>query len=180
MKNNTNPERGIKVEKITLNMGAGKSTDKLDKGLNLLKKITNRTPVKTFTKKRIAAWGLRPGLPIGCKVTLRKDEAVKLIPVLLEATDFVLSEKQFDNNGNISFGVKEYIDIPQIKYDPDIGIMGFEVCITLQRPGFRIKRRRLKPKKINSNHSIRKEEAMKFMKSNFNVKLAEEIKALEE
>ena len=68
--------QAIKVEKITLNIGAGKDQTKLERGILLLKNITGIDPVKTFTNKRIPTWGLRPGLPIGCKITLRKEKAV--------------------------------------------------------------------------------------------------------
>ena len=64
--------KAIKIEKVTLNVGAGKEQSKLEKGIVLLKNITGINPVKTFTNKRIPTWGLRPGLPIGCKLTLRK------------------------------------------------------------------------------------------------------------
>jgi large subunit ribosomal protein L5 len=166
--------REIRIEKVTLNIGAGKSTEILEKGLKLLKLLTNRTPVKTFTNKRIPGWGLRPGLPIGCKVTLRKLAAKELLIRLLEAKDHLLSESQFDINGNLAFGLKEYIDIPGMKYTPEIGMMGFEVCVTLERPGFRIKKRKNLKKKIPKNHRITKEEAIKFMQSNFKIKLGEE------
>ena len=164
----------IRIEKITLNIGAGKSSEILDKGLQLLKLITNKTPVKTFTKKRIPGWGLRPGLAIGCKVTLRKDDAKQVLIRLLDARDNLLSEDQFDENGNVAFGLKEYIDIPGMKYEPEIGMMGFEVCITLEKPGFRIKRRKNLKRKIPPKHRITKEEAIKFMQSNFKIKFGEE------
>jgi large subunit ribosomal protein L5 len=169
-----NPMRTIRVEKVTLNIGAGKDLDKLEKGMKLFKIITGRTPVKTFTKKRIPAWGLRPGLPIGCKITLRKSIATELLKRLLDARDHLLNEQQFDINGNIAFGIPEYIDIPGIKYEPDIGIMGFEVCVTLERPGFRIKRRGIYKKKISHKHAVTKEEAIDFMKKEYKVKLGEE------
>ena len=163
----------IKVEKITLNIGAGKSTDKLEKGLKLLEMITGAKPVKTFTNKRIAGWGLRPGLPIGCKVTIRGKRAYELLKQLLGAVDNKLYEKQFDNEGNIAFGIREYIDIPGVEYQPEIGVIGLQACITLARPGFRIKRRRLQKRKIGSNHRIRKEDAIEYMKKNFNTALEE-------
>ena len=166
--------REIRIEKVTLNVGAGKSADMLEKGLKLLRAITNKTPVKTFTKKRIPAWGLRPGLPIGCKVTLRKKYAEDVLKRLLEAKDNRLTEKQFDENGSIAFGLKEYIDVPGMKYIPEIGIIGFEVCITLERPGFRIKKRKNLKRKIPKNHQITKKEAIKFLQSKFNIKVGEE------
>lgn len=164
----------IKVEKVTLNIGAGKDQAKLENGIKLLKNITGISPVKTFTQKRIPGWGLRPGLPIGCKITLRNQQAGEVIKRLLEAKDNILSKSQFDEYGNIAFGIAEYIDIPSVKYDPKIGIMGLEICITLQRAGFRIKRRRIKKRKIPKKHAIHKEEAVEFMKKNFNIKTGED------
>ena len=169
-----NSMKGIRVEKVTLNIGAGKDQSKLEKGIILLNAIANATPIKTVTSKRIQEWGLRPGLPIGCKLTLRKDRAIKLLQKLLEAVDNKLRENQFDSNGNVAFGIHEYIDIPGVKYDPKIGIMGLEVCVTLERPGYRIKRRRLMARKIPTRHRIKKEEAIEFMTKNFNISLEEE------
>ena len=165
--------REIKIEKITLNIGAGKDQPKLDKAVLLLKSISGKNPVKTFTNKRIEEWGLRPGLPIGCKLTLRKKAAQELLARLLDAKDNRLAEIQFDNSGNVSFGISEYIDIPGVKYDPNIGTMGLQVCITLERPGFRIKRRKLERRKIPFRHSIKKEDAMDFMKKSFNIKIGD-------
>ncbi|HLD19054.1 MAG TPA: 50S ribosomal protein L5 [Candidatus Nanoarchaeia archaeon] len=169
-----NNMRTIKVEKITLNIGSGKNPGKLDKGIKLLKSLTGVEPVKTFAHKRIPAWGLRPGLPIGCKLTLRKNAAYELLPRLLKAKDNKLSITQFDNNGNLAFGIHEYVDIPGIKYDPDIGIMGFEVCVTLERNGYRIKRRRIRPSKIPKDHTITRENAIEFMKTKFNASVGED------
>ncbi|MBW3001796.1 50S ribosomal protein L5 [Candidatus Woesearchaeota archaeon] len=164
-----NQMQQLRIEKVTLNIGAGKDQTKLDKGIVLIKAITGIEPVKTVTSKRIPGWGLRPGLPIGCKLTLRKQKAVEILKRLLEAKDKKLAESQFDEQGNISFGIHEYIDIPGVAYDPKIGIMGLQVCISLERPGFRIKRRRLEPKKIPKKHQISREEAIKFIQDNFNV-----------
>ena len=166
--------RNINVEKVTLNIGAGKDQARLEKGVVLLNSIGNATPVKTTTNKRIQEWGLRPGLPIGCKLTLRKDKALKLLPRLLEAVDNKLRPMQFDNNGNVAFGIHEYIEIPGIKYDPKIGIMGLQVCITLERPGYRIKKRRFLTRKIPVRHRISKQESIEFMSRNFNIVLEEE------
>ena len=162
-----NSMKNIRIEKVTLNIGAGKDQAKLEKGLVLLNTITKSTPVKTITNKRIQEWGLRPGLPIGCKVTLRRGRAASMLPKLLEAVENKLSQRQFDDNGNIAFGVNEYIGIPGIKYDPKIGIMGLQVCVTLERPGYRIKRRKLLTRKIPAKHRISKQEAIIFMSSQF-------------
>lgn len=163
----------VSIEKVTLNIGAGKDQAKLENGIKLINSITGRNPVKTFTKKRIQEWGLRPGLAIGCKLTLRKKDALELLKRLFEAKDNTLQVSNLDNEGNISFGIHEYIDIPGVKYDPDIGIMGLQVCITLKRSGFRIKSRALKRHAIPRKHRIKREEAIDFMKNIFNLKVGE-------
>lgn len=164
----------IKVEKVTLNVGAGKDQRVLDKGVKLLKNLTGIDPVKTITNKRIQGWGLRPGLPIGCKITLRKEDAENIIPRLIYSKDNVLKEEYFDDNGNISFGIQEYVDIKDAKYDTEIGMMGLQASITLTRPGFRVKKRKIRSSTIPQRHKISKEEAMDFMKKTYSVKVGEE------
>ena len=167
--------RNIKIEKITLNVGAGKDQAKLEKGLKLIKHITGMDAIKTKTNKRIPAWGLRIGLPIGCKLTIRNPALIKdLLTKMLQAKNSVLKKSQFDSNGNIAFGIHEYIDMPEIKYNPDVGIMGFEVCVTLRRDGYRIKKRRMMKRKIPEKHKIKKDEAVEFMKNEFQLKIEEE------
>ncbi len=170
----SNVMRRLKIAKVTLNIGAGKSTEKLEKGLKLLKAITGIPPVKTFTNKRIPNWGLRPGLPIGCKLTIRKTASIELLKRLIHARDNKLSESQFDDEGNVAFGIPEYIDIQGVDYDPAIGIMGLEVCVTLERPGFRIKRRKLMKRKIPTKHRVTKQEAIDFMKEKFGIAVVSE------
>lgn len=168
-----NAMRNIKLGKITLNIGTGKDQTVLEKGVLLLKNLTKLNPVKTLSKKRIPDWGIRLGLPIGCKLTLRKKNAKELLIRLLDAVGNKLRMEQFDNEGNVAFGIAEYIDIPGIKYDPKIGVLGLEVCVSLERSGFRIKRRKIKKTKIPRKHRITKEEAIEFMKNNFNVEVGE-------
>lgn len=160
-----------RIEKITLNIGCGKDVAKLDKAVMLMKQITGIEPYKTVTQKRIPSWGLRPGLPVGCKLTLRDASATDVLKRLLEARSNKLSGSNFDKNGSVSFGVHEYIDIPGVKYDPKIGVLGLQVCVTLERPGFRIKRRRLLRKKLPAKQRISQEDAMEFMKKEFNVEV---------
>ncbi len=169
-KSSENPMKEIRVAKVTLNIGAGKNEDLLKKGLVLMKKLTPLTPVKTITKKRIPGWGLRPGLAIGCKVTVRK-EADKLLKRLLVAKENILSEKVFDDLGNFSFGIPEYIEIEGMEYDPDLKIIGLEVAVTLERPGFRVKKKKIASGIIGKKHLITKVEAINFIKKNFGVEI---------
>jgi large subunit ribosomal protein L5 len=166
--------REIRVAKVTLNIGAGKSTERLEKGVKLFEMITKKKPVKTITQKRIAGWGLRPGLPIGCKITIRGEAADKILKQMLGAVDNKLKPKQFDDEGNISFGIKEYIDVPGLDYNPEIGVLGFQVCATLERHGFRIKRRLLMKRKVGKNHRITSQDSIEFMKKKFGAIIEEE------
>jgi large subunit ribosomal protein L5 len=167
MTKETNPMREIRVQKLTLNIGTGKDQVALEKAQKLLGTITGVSPIRTITQKRIAAWGLRPGLPIGVKVTLRKDKALALIPKLLYSKDNKLAPNNFDANGNVSFGIKEYIDIKDARYDPDIGSMGLQCSITLERAGYRIKIRKVLKRVIPINHRISQQDAMNYMKEKF-------------
>ena len=163
----------IYVEKLTLNVGAGKDQRKLEKGMELIKYITGIDPVKTVTQKRIQGWGLRPGLPVGTKLTLRGEQATTLLPRLLAAKDFIIPQKAFDDKGNMAFGIPEYIDIANIKYNPDLGVAGLEVAVTVARPGYRVKNRRMKSK-IGKSHVITKDEGMAFFREQFNIKHGDE------
>lgn len=169
--------KNIRIEKVTLNIGAGKSTDKLEKGVKLIKMITGINAVKTITQKRIPGWGLRPGLPVGCKLTLRKKKAEEIFSLLVKAKDNILSKNNFDEKGNISFGIHEYIDIPSVKYSPEIGIMGLQICITFERPGFRVKRKKIGSKKISSRHDLKKGDVMEYIMKNFSVSMREEAES---
>ncbi len=165
--------KDVRIEKLTLNIGSGKEQDKLEKAVKLLKNITGTTVVKTKSLKRIPNWGLRPGLAIGCKVTIRKEHAKELAGRLLAARDGKLELSNFDNAGNISWGIPEYIDIPQVNYDPQIGVMGLQCSLTLERRGYRVKKRVHLRRSLPIRQQVSKEDAINFMKDNFDVKIGE-------
>jgi large subunit ribosomal protein L5 len=168
-----NAMREIKIEKLTLNIGAGRDANVLKKAVKLLKNITGIEPVQTITNKRLAAWGLRPGLPIGAKITLRGDQVNELTKRLLFAKENKIKASWFDNYGNISFGIHEYVDIPDVKYDTEIGILGLQVSLTLSRPGFRVKKRKLHKASIGKKHLITRDDAMSFITEKFKVSAEE-------
>ncbi|MGB9674886.1 MAG: 50S ribosomal protein L5, partial [Nanopusillaceae archaeon] len=120
--------RRIVIEKVTINIGVGKPGEPLEKAEKLLKKMfPDRKPVRTKAKKRVQAWGIRPGLEIGVKLTIRGKKAEEVLRWLLKAVNNTLKESQFDQFGNFGFGIKEYVWIPGLKYDPEIGILGMDV-----------------------------------------------------
>ena len=168
-----NPMKQIRLGKITLNMGVGEPGPNLDKAKKMLNKISNNKVITTKTKKR-TTFGGGKGRPIGAKVTVRGKPAMELLKNLLQAVENHIKPNQFDANGNFSFGVAEYISIPGIKYDPEIGIIGMDVCVTLERPGFRIKRRRIKPRKVGKPHRIKREDAINWAIQTLGIKVTDE------
>jgi len=157
--------REIKIEKVILNVG-GVGED-LEKGFKLLELLTKRKPMKTKSRKRIPSLGVRPGLEIGAMVTLRKNYK-ELLEKFLVTIDNQIKKKQISEN-NFSFGIKEYIEIPGIEYQREIGIRGFDVTIVFKRTGRRVKLKKIKKGKVSSRQIISKEEIIKFMEKNFQV-----------
>ena len=159
----------IKIAKVTVNIGVGDSGDKLQKAEKLLEMLTGQKPARGFSHATHPELGVKKHAPIGTKVTLRKKVAVDFLKQAFEAAENKVQRKQYDMQGNLSFGIHEYIEMPGAKYDPDIGMFGMDVSINLERPGYRIARRKNRPKKIPAISRITKEEAMSFFKKNFGV-----------
>jgi large subunit ribosomal protein L5 len=167
-----NPMRRIYVQKVVLNIGVGRSGEVVERAQEVLRQISGRTPIQTKAKKTIRDFGVRKGEPIGVKVTLMGDEAFQLLKRLLIAKGLKLPITSFDDEGNVSFGIKEHIEIPGTKYDPDIGIFGLDVNVKLERPGYRVARRRLCPSKVGRKQKVKRDEAIQFMKDTFKVEVA--------
>lgn len=170
---NENPMKQIKVEKVTINMGVGQAGEEMEKSKTLLERITKRKPVETVSKTKNPTWGLREGIPIGLKLTLRKQKAIEFLKIALQAKGKKLEGRNFDKRGNFAFGIREYIDIPTVKYDPKIGIRGMDVLVALERKGYRIKKRKIGKKKIGKKHLITKKEAIEFAKKEFDIEIGE-------
>ncbi|MEM3408312.1 MAG: 50S ribosomal protein L5 [Candidatus Micrarchaeia archaeon] len=165
--------REVKIEKVTVNIGAGESGEKLKKAKTIIERITGRKAAYTKARKRVQAFGIKKGETIGVKVTLRGKEAENFLRNAFDAVDFKLNKKSIDKYGNFAFGVKEYIDFPGAKYDPTIGIIGFDVCGTMTRPGKRVELRRRAKSKIKHTHKVTPEETEKFLKEKFKVNIYE-------
>ena len=117
-------------------------------------------------------FGIHEGEPIGVVVTVRGEKTKELINKLLEARDRKLNESCFDRRGSVSFGIKEHIEIPGIRYDPTIGILGMNVSVLLERFGYRVARRNRRRSSIGSGHYVAKEDAMEYFRSNYRVTIA--------
>jgi len=160
-----------KIEKVVVNISVGKSGEPLEKATKVLKSLTGQTPCKRKAKKTLRDFGIRRGEPIACIVTLRKQKAMEFLRKVLPVIDNKLSKECFDQYGNFSFGIKEHIEIPGVKYDPEIGIFGMDVCVSLSRSGYRVKNRHREKARIGSKHILTPREAMVFVKDALKVEI---------
>lgn len=166
-----NKMQQIYLDKVTVNICVGNDKSGMEKAEKLLRKLTNKTPVKNTAKKRLATWQIRPGLPIGYKVTLRGEDAKKFLAWMIESKGNKVSASSFDTFGNFSIGFHEYLDLSGVKYDSEIGIMGFEVMVTFARPGFRVRDRVLNTKRIPLRHKVTKDEVSIYLKETFKIEV---------
>ena len=169
----SNPMQNVKIEKVTVNIGIGEGGDKLRKAEKVLEMLTHQKPTRTYAKMTNRDFGIRKGMPIGCKVTLRKEKAIEFLKSALWVRNFKLPEWSFDEEGNFSFGITDHTEFKDMKYDPDIGIFGMDICVTLEKPGYRIKRRKIEKTKVPHRHRVKREEAIEFVKKEFNVEVVE-------
>ena len=162
----------IYLEKVVLNMGLGKSGDIIEIAKRALEQISGKKPSARFAKETQRDWGVRKGEPIGVAVTVRGDDAVALLKRLLEAKGNTVNGKSFDNFGNYSFGIKEHIDIPDVKYEPSIGILGLGISVTLSRPGYAVRTRSKHKASVGKTHVITNQEAKDYLTKEFGVTVA--------
>jgi large subunit ribosomal protein L5 len=162
-----------KIEKVTINIGVGEAGERLKKAETVLQNITKHKPVQTLSKTTNKDWSIRKQMPIGCKVTLRGKEAQEFLKDALSTRQNKMSDYSFDDQGNLAFGIPDHTIFKSQKYDPSIGIFGMDICITMQKPGYRVKHRRIAPRKIPSRHKVKKEETMKFFSEKFNVEVVQ-------
>ena len=158
--------RKISVGKVVINIGVGRSGEPLEKARHALEELTNRQPSVRGAKKNVRDFNIHKGEPIGTMVTLRRDPAYEFLSRVIAANRNTLKSSSFDNYGNISIGIREHIDIPGTKYNPEIGIFGMDVCVSLTRPGYRVAKKRDR-RSIGKEHRIAKEEAIRFFKEEF-------------
>ncbi|MBD3186588.1 50S ribosomal protein L5 [Candidatus Bathyarchaeota archaeon] len=170
-----NPNLRPKLEKVVVNIAVGISGEILQKAASVLEKMTEQTPAFVTAKKSVKEFGIRKGENIAVKVTLRGEKAKSFLKRAMVEKDYKLLRKSFDDYGNFSFGVKEHINFPGMKYDPSTGIFGFDVSVRIVRPGYRVRTRKTKASKIPRRQFVSKDEAMLFMQENFDAEVVEKI-----
>jgi large subunit ribosomal protein L5 len=82
-----------------------------------------------------------------------------------------IDESKFDENGNFAFGIEEHTDFPGMEYDPDIGIYGMDVIVAVERPGYRIKHRRIQKQKVPSSQKLNKDDSIAYVSKNYGVEV---------
>lgn len=165
--------REIKLEKAVVNIGVGDAGERLLKAEKVLQMVTGRKPVRTVARTTNRDLGIRRGMQIGCKVTLRGKEAEEFVRKALWIRENKIASYSFDPEGNFSFGITDYTDFPGMKYDPEIGIFGMDVCVSLARPGKRVQNRRVMRRRLPKHHRITRKEGHEFVKRKFGVEVVD-------
>jgi large subunit ribosomal protein L5 len=147
----------------------------LQKAVKILEQLTHEKAVILLAKKSVKEWNIREKQSIATKVTLRGQIALDFLKRALTITDNRILMHAFDNKGNFSFGVDEHIKVPGVKYDPELGIYGFDCCVKIVRPGFRIKVRKKDRRKIGKKHYVSRKEAIYYMTNVFGAEVVEKI-----
>lgn len=153
--------RKIRIQKLCFNISPGEGGDHLTKAGKVLESLTQQEPVYSKARLTIRTFGIRRNEKISCHVTVRGEKALELLKRSLRVHDFKLKQSCFSESGTFGFGIQEHIDLG-LKYDPAVGIFGMDVYVVLERPGFRVAKRKRATQKIGHPHKITKKDAIKF------------------
>lgn len=166
-----NPMREIRIEKVVVNIGVGEAGEKLNRAEKVIKLVTNHQPTQTLSTTTNRDLGIRLGMPIGVKVTLRRDDALDFLKRAFWVKQNKIMLYSFDPEGNFSFGISDYTDFDGMKYNPDIGIFGMDVSVVLYRQGKRVAHRKKAKGHIPRSHRVTRDESIQFIKDNFKVEV---------
>src|SRR3989344_2474278 len=157
------------VEKVVLSACA--TENNLVKAKKLLELLSGRKAqiIKAGPKRRIPELGVKPGMELGTRVTLRGDKALDILRRLLGAIDNKLKRKQIADN-HFSFGIEEYIDIPDMEYVREIGVRGFNTSVVFARAGLRAQRKKIKRGRVPKKQHVTPDEIINYMEENFKTK----------
>lgn len=168
----TFPMREPRIAKVVVDICTSGGED-LNRAATILEQLTGQSPIQSKARQTIRDFGIRKKEPIAVRVTLRHDRAEKFLRRAMKAKDDVLLIKNWDDDGNFAFGISEHINIPDVKYDPQLGVQGMNITVCLERPGYRVKRRRKQKAKVPYRHRITPEESRVFVKNKFGIEILE-------
>ena len=155
------PMRAPYIAKVVVDICTG-GGDELNRAATILEQLTGQTPVQSKAHQTVRDFGIRKKEPIAVRVTLRNEAAEDFLRRTMKAKDDVLLLKNWDDDGNFAFGIAEHINIPDVKYDPQLGVHGY-----------RVKRRRRQKAKVPYRHRLTPEESMVFVKNKFGIEILE-------
>ncbi|RLI26759.1 MAG: 50S ribosomal protein L5 [Candidatus Hecatellales archaeon] len=159
-----NPLTKPRIGKVTVNISVGRSGEPLENAMKILEQITGQKPTVRRAKRTIKDFGIRRGEPIACLVTLRGEKALSFLEKALTTVGNKIKVSSLDEYGNFSFGIREHIELPGVKYDPHLGIVGMDVCVTLEKPGYRVKYRKRAASKVGGWQRLTRDEAICFLR----------------
>ena len=158
------PMREPRIAKVVVDICTGGGED-LNRAATILEQLTGQTPIQSRARQTIRDFGIRRKEPIAVRVTLRHERAEKFLQRAIKAKDNVLLIKNWDDDGNFAFGISEHINIPDVKYDPQLGVQGMNITVCIERPGYRVK--------VPYRHRVTPEESMVFVKNKFGIEILE-------
>lgn len=160
-----------KIGSVKLNISIGMAGRPLERAKSIVVDLTQQEPKQTLAKSTWRNWGIRKDQPVGLTVTIRGARAYELLMRLLHAKDYKIKARSVDRTGNFAFGIDEHIDIPGMDYDPNLGIIGMDVIVQMERNGYRVKKRSYKRNKIGSHHTLSTIETQVFLQDQYGIEL---------
>jgi len=166
------PMRRPFISKVVIDMCTG-GGEPLVRATTILESLSGQAPLQSRARQTVRDFGIRKDEAVAVRVTLRHDRAKEFLKKAFKAKEDVLLLKNWDDDGNFAFGIAEHINIPGVEYDPQLGIQGMNITVCIERPGYRVKRRRQRRTKVPHRHRLIPEESMVFIRNTFGIEILE-------
>ncbi|CAM9352203.1 unnamed protein product [Discosporangium mesarthrocarpum] len=158
--------KDLRVEKLVLNCCVGESGDRLTRAAKVLEQLTGQSPVYSKARYTVRSFSIRRNEKIAVHVTVRGEKALEILERGLKVKEYELRKRNFSDTGSFGFGIQEHIDLG-LKYDPSTGIYGMDFFVVLNRPGYRVAKRKARTGKIGFSHKVTKADAINWFQTKF-------------